>query len=83
LISGKYIGENDYIISIIENGYKVPFKHTPENTFLDNNKSAKDNMTFGFVSKEVEYLLQKGCISTSKIQATCCKSFNSSLQQVE
>jgi hypothetical protein len=48
----KNIGANDYIISIIENGYKLPLKQTPENNFLDNNKSAKDNMTFGFVSKE-------------------------------
>ena len=58
----KNIGANDYIISIIENGYKLPLKRIPENTCIDNNKSAKDNMTF--VSKEVENLLQKGCIST-------------------
>ena len=58
----KNIGANDYIISIIENGYKLPLKQIPESTFLDNNKSEKDNMTF--VSKEVENLLQKVCIST-------------------
>jgi hypothetical protein len=34
----KNIGANDYIVSIIENGYKLPLKQTPENTFLDNNQ---------------------------------------------
>jgi len=35
----KNIGANDYIISIIENGYKLPlFKQIPENNFIDNNK---------------------------------------------
>lgn len=37
-------------------------KQIQENTFIDNNKSAKDNITF--VSREVDNLLQKGCIST-------------------
>jgi hypothetical protein len=77
-MSGKYIGENDYIISIIENGYKVPFKHTPENTFLDNNKSAKD-----FCFKRSRKFITKRLYFYSRIQVTCYKSFNSSLQQVE
>jgi hypothetical protein len=41
----KNIVAHDYIISIIENGYKLPLEQITENTFLDNNKSAKDIMT--------------------------------------
>jgi hypothetical protein len=72
----KNIVAHDYIISIIENGYKLPLEQITENTFLDNNKSAKDNMT---CFKRNRTFITKRLYFYSRIQATCCRSFNSSL----
>lgn len=57
----KQIGANSYIVDVIENGYKIPFLHIPDEIALENNKSARDNTDF--VNDEIERLLQKGCIS--------------------
>jgi hypothetical protein len=57
----KDIGANEYIIDVIENGYKIPFLHIPDSIALDNNKSARDNIKF--VTEEVEKLINKGCVS--------------------
>jgi hypothetical protein len=57
----KQIGANSYIVDVIENGYKIPFLHIPDEIALENNKSARDNTDF--VNDEIERLLQKGYIS--------------------
>ncbi|KAK3084685.1 hypothetical protein FSP39_017394 [Pinctada imbricata] len=62
----KLIDSNDHVLSVIENGYKLPFKTFPESVRLDNNKSARDNPNF--VSKEIVSLLEKGSISKVKDQ---------------
>jgi hypothetical protein len=57
----KDIGANEYIIDVIENGYKIPFLHIPDSIALDNNKSARDNTKF--VTEEIDKLINKGCVS--------------------
>lgn len=57
----KQIGANSYIVDVIENGYKIPFLHIPDEIALENNKSARANTDF--VNDEIERLLQKGYIS--------------------
>lgn len=54
-------GASDYILSVIERGYGIPFKRIPCTVFLENNKSSRDNVEF--VESEIEKLLDKGCIS--------------------
>ena len=55
------ITENNYILDIILNGYKIPFITTPESVILDNNLSARNDQSF--VEKEIQSLLRKGSIS--------------------
>lgn len=57
----RNITATNFVIDIIENGYKIPFSTIPCNTELNNNKSARDNPEF--VQGEIEKLLNKGCIS--------------------
>ena len=40
------IGANEYILSVIKNGYKIPFVNTPPSSKIKNNKSAMDNSDF-------------------------------------
>ena len=54
-------GANAYILNVVEHGYKIPFKELPSIQKSKNNKSARDNPEF--VSKEINCLLAKGCIS--------------------
>jgi hypothetical protein len=56
----KSIETNQYILNVIDQGYRLPFKTLPVNISLDNNRSAKDNKSF--VSDEIDKLLMKGCI---------------------
>ncbi|XP_053400643.1 uncharacterized protein LOC128557357 [Mercenaria mercenaria] len=53
-------GAGEYILDIIQNGYKLPFQKVSSSIELNNNKSARDNASF--VSKEIQSLLSKGCI---------------------
>ena len=57
----KEIGANDFIVDVIENGYKMPFLTLPNQIELDNNKLTRGNP--GFVTDEINKLLEKGCIS--------------------
>ena len=57
----RKVGTSSYILSVIEEGYKIPFKEMPPNQKCRNNRSARDNPEF--VSKEIKILLAKGCIS--------------------
>ena len=53
-------GASSFILDVVENGYKLPFKTLPKPVELGNNKSARDNADF--VSREIQNLLLKGCI---------------------
>ena len=57
----KAVSDNSYIIDVISNGYKLPFKSTPDQVDLKNNRSAKDNPVF--VESEIASLTQKGVVS--------------------
>ncbi|VDI53418.1 Hypothetical predicted protein [Mytilus galloprovincialis] len=62
--SWKEIGATNFVVDIIENGYKIPFSTVPRETELENNKTARDNSYF--VADEIEKLLEKGCIRRVK-----------------
>ena len=51
---------SEYILDVVTNGYKLPFKTMPESVELENNRSARENKDF--VSSEISNLLRKGCI---------------------
>ena len=53
------IRAREYVLGIIENGYKLPFK--TERAVFQNNKSARENGSF--VSDEIAKLVDKGCVS--------------------
>ena len=57
----KKAGADQYILSVIDNGYKIPFKETPDSFHAKNNKSARDNPDF--VTKEIKNLVSKQCVS--------------------
>ena len=54
------VTSNPFILGVLRDGYKLPFKEQPQQAELRNNKSARDNMQF--VQKEVQKLLSRGCI---------------------
>ena len=54
-------GTSSYISSVIEEGYKIPFKEMSPNQKFRNNRSAWNNLEFE--SKKIKILLAKGCIS--------------------
>ena len=60
----KLASDSDYIIDVVQNGYKLPFKEIPEKVTLKNNRSARENSDF--VEKEINSLLKKGVISESQ-----------------
>ena len=49
-----------FILGVIKDGYKLPFKVIPQPVELKNNKSARDKTQF--VYEEVQKLLSNGCI---------------------
>ena len=56
----KQAGADEYILGVVENGYRIPFKEIPNKQCERNNKSARDNGEF--VEEEISKLLDKGCI---------------------
>ena len=62
----KSIKANQYILNVIDQGYRLPYKTLPVNISLDNNRSSKDNKSF--VSDEIDKLLMKGCISRVELK---------------
>ena len=54
------IGTNDYILSIIDKGYVIPFAVTPNCSFNQNNKSAIQYSSF--VTEAINDLVDKGCV---------------------
>ena len=57
----KLAGASDYILSIIDKGYGIPFQQVPKKAFLNNIKSSGENVDF--VETEILKLLDKGCVS--------------------
>jgi hypothetical protein len=58
LTEWRLITDNQYILDIVENGYKIPFKTEPEQIYINNNKSSLENKDF--VASEITNLLNKG-----------------------
>jgi hypothetical protein len=52
--------KNDYILGVIDNGFKLPLLELPLPTVLRNNKSAFDNASF--VDEEIAKLLTSGVV---------------------
>lgn len=63
---GKSNGTCQNILSVISDGYKIPFKDIPSRVWLSNNKSSRDNPVF--VQAEIEKLIRLGCVSISSVQ---------------
>lgn len=60
---------NDWVMGVIEKGYIIPFKSTPENYEEANNRSAKKNMEF--VREEVRELVKLGVVERSLKKPHC------------
>ena len=54
-------GVCDYVRSVIDQGYMLPFQTLPDSCQLRNNKTALDNPLF--VEKAIDQLVIKGCVS--------------------
>lgn len=57
----KEAGANAYIMRVITEGYRIPFRQLPSSDYMKNNKTARENMNF--VLEEVSNLMRKGCVS--------------------
>ena len=62
------IGTNDFILDVIENGYKIPLYSLRPKTFCNNNKSAISESVF--VSEAIEDLLDR-CLIEKCINPPC------------
>ena len=56
----EQLGAEPYIVQTVKHGYKLEFDTLPPPSFTDNNRSAKDNMSF--VKAELLRLEAIGCI---------------------
>ena len=54
------IGASQFILSVIKDGYKIPFYYTPTSVILHNNKSALQNSDF--VLSAITELLKVGSV---------------------
>lgn len=54
------IGTSEFILDVIQNGYKVPLLSQPNNVFLKNNKSALQHSVF--VDKAISELVKSGLV---------------------
>ena len=61
-----------FIISVIENGYKIPFVAEPPPFAAKNNKSSLDHQPF--VDKALKDLILNGCIQAVEEEPYCCNS---------
>ena len=57
----KACGANEFVLSVIREGYRFPLKDKPSHIILKNNRSALDNTEI--VTDEINKLLLKNCIS--------------------
>ena len=54
-------GASEFVLNILREGYRIPFKSKPTNVVLKNNRSALDNPVI--VINEIQKLLEKGCVT--------------------
>lgn len=64
IVHWKESGANDYVLDVIENGFKLPLKTIPEKVECKYNRSVRENIDI--VWSEICKLLEKGCISETK-----------------
>ena len=57
----KDICTDNYVLSVIENGYRILFKHSSPSVVLNNKKSARD--TVSIVNQEIQKLIEKGYVT--------------------
>ena len=57
------IGANEYILDVINYGYKLPFRNLPNSVILKNNKSSLNNAEF--VLQAITELLDCGAVIES------------------
>ena len=55
---------NTVVISVIRDGYKIPFTYTPKKAYFKNNKSSLQE--YEFVTKTLKELLQNNLIEETK-----------------
>jgi hypothetical protein len=60
--------KNNYIVNVVEHGYKLPLSGIPRPEWLNNNKSARDNADF--VDSEVDKLVHSGVVIELKVKPT-------------
>ena len=60
LLFWEQIGANKFILSVIKEGYKLPFLSTPTESFRSNNHSALENPEF--VTSTIRELLRSGSV---------------------
>ena len=61
---------SNFILSIIEHGYKIPFTADPPPFAAKNNKSSLDHPAF--VDKALKDLIANGCIEAVDAEPYCC-----------
>jgi hypothetical protein len=59
---------NNYIVNVVEEGYRLPLLDIPKSSCINNNKSAKYQADF--VDVEIEKLLESGVLITCKERPT-------------
>ena len=64
----KKVTNNSFILGVIKEGYKIPFKELPDSVELTNDKSARYNAQF--LSEEIQKLLVKRCVTEVKEKST-------------
>ena len=68
----KHLQASDFVQTIFERGYVIPFLSAPPSFFAKNNKSSLDHIEF--VEEAIKSLLDKGCISEVDEMPKCCNS---------
>ena len=56
----RTIQPSEFVLDIVENGYKIPFNETSSHYKFDNRSSAIKNRSF--VEEEIKKLLESSCI---------------------
>ncbi|XP_072025653.1 uncharacterized protein [Amphiura filiformis] len=75
----RSIQANDFVLSIIQNGYKLPLITTPPVIVLKNNKSALDNSDF--VYEAINDLVKKGLVLQVSEKPTVINPLTVSIQK--
>ena len=74
----RNIGANNFVLDVMENGYKIPFYSCPPKMMLKNNKSALSNAEF--VVKAIVDLLKLGLVVKGNSLPHCVNPLSVSVQ---